>query len=134
MLGKAMMQAIDMLGAVLLVSDAVLRDVVLVALLVSVVDVLLVMLVPVVLRNVVVLVSIVLPIPNGCFMPIFVIGAIAGRLYGEIVHALFHTDLENLPTAYFSVVGAAALTAGSSRPKPASRSPRLSAPISSGGS
>ena len=31
--------------------------------------------------------SIVLPIPNGVFTPIFIIGAASGRLYAEIAQA-----------------------------------------------
>ena len=27
--------------------------------------------------------SIAMPVPNGCFMPLFILGAATGRLYGE---------------------------------------------------
>ena len=60
------------------------------------------------------LMSINLPIPNGCFMPIFVIGAILGRLYGELMHDAFGEDL-HLPAAAYAVIGAAALTAGATQ-------------------
>eukprot|EP00966_Prymnesium_polylepis_P150182 3468993-Prymnesium_polylepis.1 len=68
--------------------------------------------------QVLMLASINLPIPNGCFMPIFVIGAIIGRLYGEIVHDVLGPSVAHLPTAYFSVIGAAALTAGATQGHP----------------
>lgn len=61
------------------------------------------------------LLSINLPVPNGCFMPIFVTGAISGRLYGEIVHQIFQINEDELPVATFAVVGAAALTAGATQ-------------------
>ena len=59
--------------------------------------------------------SIVLPIPNGCFFPIFVIGAASGRLYAEIAQLVFGIDGDMLPPAVISVVGAAALAAGTTQ-------------------
>uniref|UniRef100_A0A914Y9N8 Chloride channel protein n=1 Tax=Panagrolaimus superbus TaxID=310955 RepID=A0A914Y9N8_9BILA len=57
-----------------------------------------------------------MPIPCGMFMPIFVVGAAYGRLFGEIVSAIFPegipggTDQPIFPGIY-AVVGAAALSA-----------------------
>lgn len=59
--------------------------------------------------------SIVLPIPNGCFFPIFVVGAASGRLYAEVAQLLLGYDLDELPAAVVSVVGAASLAAGTTQ-------------------
>ena len=56
-----------------------------------------------------------LPIPNGCFFPIFIVGAASGRLYAEVAHALIGYDSDQLPAAVVSVVGAAALAAGTTQ-------------------
>ena len=61
------------------------------------------------------LASIVLPIPNGCFMPTFLIGASTGRLYGELIQNIFGYTPEEMPSAFFAVVGAAALTGGTTQ-------------------
>lgn len=56
-------------------------------------------------------ISLVMPIPAGVFMPIFQIGALFGRAYGEIWGAVpFFNWLDPKGTA---IVGAAAMTAGS---------------------
>ena len=59
--------------------------------------------------------SIVLPIPNGCFFPIFVVGAASGRLYAELAQMVLGYDSDELPAAVVSVVGAAALAAGTTQ-------------------
>ena len=59
--------------------------------------------------------SINLPIPNGCFMPLFTLGAAFGRMYGRALRALLGYPLATLPDAVFAVVGAAALTAGTTQ-------------------
>ena len=56
-----------------------------------------------------------LPIPNGVFTPIFIIGAASGRLYAEIAQLAFGIDGNMLPPAVISVVGAAALAAGTTQ-------------------
>ena len=67
--------------------------------------------------------SIVLPIPNGCFFPIFVIGAASGRFYAEIAQLVFGIDGDALPPAVVSVAGAAALAAGTTQTLSTARSP-----------
>ena len=64
------------------------------------------------LQLVLMLASIVLPIPNGVFMPIFLLGASTGRLFGEALQYAFGLTDSELPSAVMSVVGAASLTAG----------------------
>lgn len=59
-----------------------------------------------------VIVAIGLPIPAGVFIPCFLLGSGLGRLYGEILRALFGSDI--VPGGY-AVVGAAAFTAGVTR-------------------
>ena len=56
--------------------------------------------------------SIVLPVPNGCFMPIFILGAATGRLHGALLRRLLGYDATTLPDAVMAVVGAASLAAG----------------------
>lgn len=58
------------------------------------------------------LLSIVIPVPSGCFMPIFVLGAVTGRLYGALLRRSLGYDESALPDAVMAVVGSAALTAG----------------------
>ena len=52
--------------------------------------------------------SISLPIPCGLFMPLFVLGATAGRLFGELAQVILPSSAPGV----FAVVGAAALTSG----------------------
>lgn len=52
--------------------------------------------------------SISLPIPCGLFMPLFLLGATAGRLFGELVRII----MPSATPGVFAVVGAAALTSG----------------------
>lgn len=59
-----------------------------------------------------VIVAIGLPVPAGVFIPCFLLGSGLGRLYGEILRALFGSDI--VPGGY-AVVGAAAFTAGVTR-------------------
>ena len=68
-----------------------------------------------VLTLVLMLLSITLPIPNGVFFPIFLLGATTGRLYAEVLHSYFHYDGNTLPAAVVSVVGAASLAAGTTQ-------------------
>ena len=68
-----------------------------------------------VLTLVFMLLSITLPIPNGVFFPIFLLGATTGRLYAEVLHSYFHYDGNTLPAAVVSVVGAASLAAGTTQ-------------------
>ncbi len=53
--------------------------------------------------------SIAMPIPAGCFLPVFLLGAITGRLYAELLHTVWGFDGSALPAAVCSVIGAAAL-------------------------
>ncbi|KAK6762866.1 hypothetical protein RB195_023534 [Necator americanus] len=55
-----------------------------------------------------------LPVPSGCFMPIFVLGAAIGRLMGEIVAIAFPFVLgcaQNIYPGVYAVVGAASFSA-----------------------
>lgn len=52
-----------------------------------------------------------MPLPCGIFTPIFTIGAVTGRLFGELIHIIFPNS-QIYPAAY-AVVGAASLTAAS---------------------
>ena len=61
------------------------------------------------------LLSIVLPIPNGCFMPLFILGSAFGRMYGVMLRFLLGYHRDALPDALLAVVGAAALTAGTTQ-------------------
>ena len=56
--------------------------------------------------------AISLPMPAGLFTPVFALGAAVGRLTGELLRASGATDV--VPGAY-AVVGAAALTAGTTQ-------------------
>lgn len=58
-------------------------------------------------------VSIGLPIPCGLFVPVFVLGSVIGRVWGETMAYLF-PDLGVIPGGY-AVVGAAAFSAGCTR-------------------
>lgn len=57
-------------------------------------------------------VAIGLPVPAGVFIPCFLLGSGLGRLYGELLRALFGSTV--VPGGY-AVVGAAAFTAGVTR-------------------
>lgn len=59
-----------------------------------------------------VVISVGLPVPAGVFIPCFLLGSGLGRLYGELLRALFGTKI--VPGGY-AVVGAAAFTAGVTR-------------------
>lgn len=59
-----------------------------------------------------IVISIGLPIPAGVFIPCFLVGSGLGRLYGELLRALFGANI--VPGGY-AVVGAAAFTAGVTR-------------------
>lgn len=59
-----------------------------------------------------IVVSVGLPIPAGVFIPCFLLGSGLGRLYGELLRALFGAKI--VPGGY-AVVGAAAFTAGVTR-------------------
>ena len=65
-----------------------------------------------VVETLLLLFSIVIPVPSGCFMPIFVLGAVTGRLFGALLRDALGYDEATLPDAVFAVVGSAALTAG----------------------
>ena len=56
--------------------------------------------------------SIVLPLPSGCFMPLFILGASTGRLYGSLLRSVFGYDSATLPDALMAIVGAGALAGG----------------------
>lgn len=59
-----------------------------------------------------IVVSVGLPVPAGVFIPCFLLGSGLGRLYGEMLRALFGSSV--VPGG-FAVVGAAAFTAGVTR-------------------
>ena len=63
-------------------------------------------------KTLMLLFAIVLPVPSGVFMPIFVLGAATGRLYGALLRQMLGYDAHEVPDAVMAVVGAAALTAG----------------------
>lgn len=54
--------------------------------------------------------SITLPIPNGCFKPLFLIGATLGRFYGEVLNLTI--GFEAVPSGVMAVLGAAGLASG----------------------
>jgi chloride channel 2 len=56
--------------------------------------------------------ALALPIPAGLFLPVFTLGAVMGRLIGEILKATIWTEI--IP-AYYAVVCAASLSAGVTR-------------------
>jgi H+/Cl- antiporter ClcA len=56
-------------------------------------------------------IAISLPIPCGLFTPLFTLGAVLGRLFGEVIHLMDPNGNHVEPGAY-AVVGAAALAAG----------------------
>lgn len=57
-------------------------------------------------------IAIGLPVPAGVFIPCFLLGSGLGRLYGELLRALFGTKIV---AGGYAVVGAAAFTAGVTR-------------------
>lgn len=61
------------------------------------------------------LLSIVMPVPSGCFMPLFVIGAATGRLYGSALRHIFGYAHAALPDNVMAIVGAASLAAGTTQ-------------------
>merc|ERR1719494_1280010 len=55
--------------------------------------------------------SLCLPLPTGCIAPVYVIGAITGRLFGDLVaHHLGHADPSTIQ-ARFALIGCAAFAA-----------------------
>lgn len=60
-------------------------------------------------KSVLTSVSIALPLPSGVLTPVFAMGAVAGRLYGETLDTLLPYDIT--PGTY-AIVGAAALSSG----------------------
>ena len=61
------------------------------------------------------LLSITMPIPSGVVMPLFTLGASFGRMYGVILRTLVGYSRDDLSDAVFAVVGASALTAGTTQ-------------------
>uniref|UniRef100_A0A1I7UQA3 Chloride channel protein n=1 Tax=Caenorhabditis tropicalis TaxID=1561998 RepID=A0A1I7UQA3_9PELO len=56
------------------------------------------------------IISFTLPVPSGVFLPVFVLGAAIGRLYGEIL-GLILEDIHVIRPGIYAVVGAAAFSA-----------------------
>ncbi|KAF4676988.1 Chloride Channel [Perkinsus chesapeaki] len=54
-------------------------------------------------------------VPAGLFLPVFTIGAVAGRLYGLLVHELLADTYDFAPPAMYALVGAVCLTSGVTR-------------------
>ncbi|EGT30588.1 CBN-CLH-4 protein [Caenorhabditis brenneri] len=56
------------------------------------------------------IISFTLPVPSGVFLPVFVLGAAIGRLYGEVL-GLILEDIHAIRPGIYAVVGAASFSA-----------------------
>lgn len=69
---------------------------------------------PLQVRFITTVLSISLPISCGLFVPLFCLGAAAGRFFGEVMHLML-PNASLSPAGVYAVIGAAALTSGATQ-------------------